>query len=94
MVAMGIVLGAVVQLFISRQVHPGAVVVVGPVSIIPYAMAWAQPRGIRLPFYLNMIAASSCVECSGGVSDALGIPDPPWNRQPTLQASAFYTRSA
>jgi hypothetical protein len=39
---MGIVLDAVAQLLIYRQVHPGAALVIGPVLIgFPYAMARA-----------------------------------------------------
>ena len=42
LVAMGIVLDAVAQLLIYRQVHPGAALVIGPVLIgFPYAMARA-----------------------------------------------------
>jgi hypothetical protein len=42
LVAMGIVLDAVAQLLIYRQVHPGAALVVGPILICaPYAMARA-----------------------------------------------------
>lgn len=42
LVAMGIVLDAVAQLLIYRQVHPGAALVVGPVLIcLPYAVARA-----------------------------------------------------
>jgi len=42
LVAMGIMLDAVAQLLIYRQVHPGAALVVGPVLIcIPYTVARA-----------------------------------------------------
>jgi hypothetical protein len=42
LVAMGIVLDAVAQLLIYRQVHPGAALVIGPVLIgFPYAVARA-----------------------------------------------------
>ena len=42
LVAMGIVLDAVAQLLIYRQVHPGAALVIGPVLIgMPYAVARA-----------------------------------------------------
>jgi hypothetical protein len=42
LVAIGIVLDAVAQLLIYRQVHPGAALVVGPVLIcLPYAVARA-----------------------------------------------------
>jgi hypothetical protein len=42
LVAVGIVLDAVAQLLIYREVHPGAALVVGPVLIcIPYAVARA-----------------------------------------------------
>ena len=42
LVAMGIVLDAVAQLIIYRQVHPGAALVVGPVLIgLPYAVSRA-----------------------------------------------------
>jgi len=42
LVAMGIVLDAVAQLLIYRQVHPGAALVVGPVLIgLPYAVSRA-----------------------------------------------------
>lgn len=42
LVAMGIVLDAVSQLLIYRQVHPGAALVVGPVLIcLPYSVARA-----------------------------------------------------
>jgi len=50
LVAIGIVLDAVAQLLIYREVHPGAALVVGPVLIcIPYAVARAVTnRGARL----------------------------------------------
>jgi hypothetical protein len=42
LVAMGIVLDAVAQLLIYRQVHPGAALVIGPMLIgLPYAVARA-----------------------------------------------------
>jgi hypothetical protein len=42
LVAVGIVLDAVAQLLIYRQVHPGAAVVIGPVLIcLPYAISRA-----------------------------------------------------
>jgi hypothetical protein len=42
LVAMGIILDAISQLLIYRQVHPGAALVVGPVLIgLPYALARA-----------------------------------------------------
>lgn len=42
LVAMGIVLDAVAQLLIYRQVHPGAALVIGPVLIgLPYSVARA-----------------------------------------------------
>jgi hypothetical protein len=42
LVAVGIVLDAVAQLLIYRQVHPGAAVVIGPVLIcLPYALSRA-----------------------------------------------------
>jgi hypothetical protein len=42
LVAMGIVLDAVAQFLIYRQVHPGAALVVGPILIgLPYALARA-----------------------------------------------------
>ena len=42
LVAMGIMLDAVAQLLIYRQVHPGAALVVGPVLItLPYGMSRA-----------------------------------------------------
>ena len=49
LVAMGIVLDAVAQLLIYRQVHPGAALVIGPVLIgFPYAMARALTnRAVR-----------------------------------------------
>lgn len=48
--AMGIVLDAVAQLLIYRQVHPGAALVVGPILVsIPYAVARALTnRVLRL----------------------------------------------
>jgi len=50
LVAMGIVLDAVAQLLIYRQVHPGAALVVGPILVsIPYAVARALTnRVLRL----------------------------------------------
>lgn len=50
LVAVGIVLDAIAQLLIYRQVHPGAAVVIGPVLIcLPYAIARAlSNRVIRL----------------------------------------------
>jgi hypothetical protein len=50
LLAMGIVLDAVAQLLIYRQVHPGAALVVGPILIgLPYALARALTwRGVRL----------------------------------------------
>jgi hypothetical protein len=50
LVAVGIVLDAVAQLLIYRQVHPGAAVVVGPVLIcLPYAISRALSyRIVRL----------------------------------------------
>ena len=50
LVAIGIVLDAVAQLLIYRQVHPGAALVVGPVLIcLPYALARALTnRVVRL----------------------------------------------
>ncbi|MDZ7653960.1 MAG: hypothetical protein U5L03_16080 [Burkholderiaceae bacterium] len=49
LLAAGIVLDAVAQLLIYRQVHPGAALVVGPVLIgLPYALARAMTcRGAR-----------------------------------------------
>jgi hypothetical protein len=49
LVAMGIVLDAVAQLLIYRQVHPGAALVIGPVLIgLPYAVARALTnRAVR-----------------------------------------------
>ena len=42
LIAVGVVLDAVAQLLIYRQVHPGAAVVIGPILIcIPYAVARA-----------------------------------------------------
>jgi len=42
LVAMGILMDALAQLLIYRQVHPGAALVVGPILIcLPYAMARA-----------------------------------------------------
>jgi len=42
LVAMGIVLDAVAQLLIYRQVHPGAALLIGPVLIcVPYALSRA-----------------------------------------------------
>jgi hypothetical protein len=47
LVAMGIVLDAVAQLLIYRQVHPGAALVVGPVMIgLPYALSRALTNRI------------------------------------------------
>lgn len=50
LVAVGIVLDAVAQLLIYRQVHPGAAVVIGPVLIcLPYALSRALSyRIVRL----------------------------------------------
>ena len=50
LVAVGIVLDAVAQLLIYRQVHPGAAVVIGPVFIcLPYAISRALSyRIVRL----------------------------------------------
>ncbi len=50
LVAVGIVLDAVAQLLIYRQVHPGAAVVIGPVLIcLPYAVSRALSyRIVRL----------------------------------------------
>ncbi len=50
LVAVGIVLDAVAQLLIYRQVHPGAAVVIGPVLIcLPYAISRALSyRIVRL----------------------------------------------
>ena len=50
LVAVGIVLDAVAQLLIYRQVHPGAALVVGPILVsIPYAVARALTnRVLRL----------------------------------------------
>jgi len=52
--AIGILLDAVVQLLIYKQIHPGAALVIGPLLVcIPYALArgltlrlarWLQPR--------------------------------------------------
>ena len=43
LMAMGVVLDAVAQLLIYRQVHPGAALVVGPILIgLPYALARAM----------------------------------------------------
>lgn len=55
LVAMGIVLDAVAQLLIYRQVHPGAALVVGPVLIgVPYALARALTcRGAQLKQHLS-----------------------------------------
>jgi hypothetical protein len=49
LLAMGVVLDAVAQLLIYRQVHPGAALVVGPILIgAPYALARALTcRGAR-----------------------------------------------
>ena len=55
-VAIGIILDAVAQLLIFRQIHPGAALVVGPVLITaPYAIAralsnrWARRRAEKTP---------------------------------------------
>ena len=50
LVAMGIVLDAVAQALIYREVHPGAALVIGPVLIcLPYAIARALAnRAVRL----------------------------------------------
>ncbi len=50
LICMGIVLDAVAQLLIYRQVHPGAALVIGPVLIcLPYAVARALTnRAARL----------------------------------------------
>src|SRR5512139_479266 len=51
LVAMGIVLDAVAQLLIYRQVHPGAALVIGPVLIgFPYAMARALTNRVARRF--------------------------------------------
>jgi hypothetical protein len=50
LVAMGIILDAVAQLLIYRQVHPGAALVVGPVLIcIPYTLARALSNRVAHP---------------------------------------------
>jgi len=50
LICMGIVLDAIAQLLIYRQVHPGAALVIGPVFIcVPYAVARAlSNRAARL----------------------------------------------
>ena len=51
LVAMGIVLDAVAQLLIYRQVHPGAALVIGPVLIgMPYSVARALTNRVAVAF--------------------------------------------
>ena len=51
LVAMGIVLDAVAQLLIYRQVHPGAALVIGPFMIgLPYAVARALTNRVAVAF--------------------------------------------
>jgi hypothetical protein len=51
LVAMGIVLDAVAQLLIYRQVHPGAALVIGPVLIgLPYSVARALTNRVAVVF--------------------------------------------
>jgi hypothetical protein len=51
LVAMGIVLDAVAQLLIYRQVHPGAALVVGPFMIgLPYAVSRALTNRVAMAF--------------------------------------------
>ena len=51
LVAMGIVLDAVAQLLIYRQVHPGAALVIGPFLIgLPYAAARALTNRVAVAF--------------------------------------------
>jgi len=51
LVAMGIVLDAVAQLLIYRQVHPGAALVIGPVLIgLPYSAARALTNRVAVVF--------------------------------------------
>jgi hypothetical protein len=51
LVAVGIVLDAVSQLLIYRQVHPGAALVIGPFMIgLPYAVARALTNRVAVAF--------------------------------------------